>query len=317
MRNKNIYSQLPVEELPEEDKSAPLQTEKYPSRNKCKSKKPKRSDINKNVEKFKSLSINSDNKVEDNKKNFASIIHKNVTGSNNWESFLEKSKLSSNQTKENDEFFVDETEDENPRRRKNNSCIAIDCEMVGIGEGGKENMLARVSIVNSLGECLYDTFVKPTATVTDYRTPVSGVRPHDIANAEKFTVVQSKVLELINGKILVGHAVYNDLIVLKIRHPRHRIRDTSKFKKFYQIGVGTPSLKKLTSHFLNVNIQCGEHNSIQDAQAAMQLYMLYRKEWEADLKKRKHLQHRYHHSSNKKKSKTSYKPKRFHKNYKK
>jgi RNA exonuclease 4 len=57
----------------------------------------------------------------------------------------------------------------------------MDCEMVGVGENGKESVLARVSIVNHFGHCIYDTFVKPTEKVTDYRTHVSGVRPADLA----------------------------------------------------------------------------------------------------------------------------------------
>lgn len=39
--------------------------------------------------------------------------------------------------------------------------IALDCEMVGIGNKGKKNMLARVSIVNQMGEVLMDKFCKP------------------------------------------------------------------------------------------------------------------------------------------------------------
>merc|ERR1712205_105382 len=48
--------------------------------------------------------------------------------------------------------------------------LAIDCEMVGVGDGGPTNALARVSIVNSEGECVYDTFVKCREKVTDFRT---------------------------------------------------------------------------------------------------------------------------------------------------
>lgn len=36
--------------------------------------------------------------------------------------------------------------------------VAIDCEMVGTGEDGKESALARVSIVNKFGIALLDTF---------------------------------------------------------------------------------------------------------------------------------------------------------------
>lgn len=52
--------------------------------------------------------------------------------------------------------------------------------MVGIGEMGAENMVARVSIVNQLGQCLYDKYVKPNEPVVDYRTAVSGIRPEDL-----------------------------------------------------------------------------------------------------------------------------------------
>lgn len=322
MRIENIYTELPVEEIADTDSKPSEAASKTLNRasRRRRSKKPKdvsQSSDPANIVEFSNLSIS--NMTDDKSCNLANITHKKVTGANNWKSFLEKNKSLQVANKENDEFSVDvESEDAKSKRKKGNSIVAIDCEMVGIGEGGKENMLARVSIVDSLGECLYDTFVKPTAPVTDYRTPVSGVRPCDLTNAEKFPVVQKKVMELLNGRILVGHAVHNDLIVLKIRHPRHKIRDTTHFKKFYQICPGTPGLKRLTSHFLHVDIQCGEHNSVQDAQAAMQLYMLYRKEWEADIKKRKHQYHHHQQQSHtKKKSKPSHKPKRFSKNYKK
>ena len=60
--------------------------------------------------------------------------------------------------------------------------IGIDCEMVGVGFGGKDSVLARVSIVNHFGHCIYDKYVKPREKVTDYRTAVSGIRPKDIEN---------------------------------------------------------------------------------------------------------------------------------------
>lgn len=50
--------------------------------------------------------------------------------------------------------------------------IAIDCEYVGIGFEGRDDMLARVSIVDSSGGVIYDKYVTPTDEVTDYRTEV-------------------------------------------------------------------------------------------------------------------------------------------------
>ena len=52
--------------------------------------------------------------------------------------------------------------------------------MVGVGDKGKESILARVSIVNQYGQCVYDKHVRPTEQVTDYRTHVSGIRKEDI-----------------------------------------------------------------------------------------------------------------------------------------
>jgi len=53
--------------------------------------------------------------------------------------------------------------------------------------------------------------------------------------------------------------------VLFLSHPRKRIRDTSRFKKFRQLTGGkTPSLKKLSEKVLGVRVQEGEHNSVSD-----------------------------------------------------
>ena len=62
--------------------------------------------------------------------------------------------------------------------------IALDCEMVGVGFDGKQHMLARVSIVNSHGHVVYDSFVAPQEKVIDYRTPISGVKPTDLKNGK-------------------------------------------------------------------------------------------------------------------------------------
>lgn len=174
----------------------------------------------------------------------------------------------------------EEIYDEN--KKKLTKQIAIDCEMVGIGNG-TESMLARVSIVNRHGFCVYDKYVKPTEPVQDYRTKVSGIRPHDIQNGEEFKIVQKEVAEILKGRILIGHALNHDLDVLYLSHPRKYLRDTSRFKTFKQISKGnTPSLKKLALELLGKEIQIGEHNSVEDARTAMQLYALYKNKWESE-----------------------------------
>lgn len=53
--------------------------------------------------------------------------------------------------------------------------VALSCAVVGIGAGGCTSMLARVSIVDYRGQELYDHYVLPTNTVTDYRTATTGI----------------------------------------------------------------------------------------------------------------------------------------------
>lgn len=171
-------------------------------------------------------------------------------------------------------------------KRELTRCIAIDCEMVGVDDG-RESVLARVSLVNQHGECVYDRFVKPKEKVADYRTHVSGVRPGDLKRGEEFETVQKDVAKILKGRMLVGHALKNDLQVLMLSHPPKLIRDTSRFRPFRNITQGrTPSLKKLASEILGVNIQSGEHSSVEDAKATMQLYNLYQKEWEGHRQER-------------------------------
>ncbi|KAI4257615.1 MAG: hypothetical protein LQ352_001600 [Teloschistes flavicans] len=157
--------------------------------------------------------------------------------------------------------------------------ISIDCEMVGVGPPpGRESALARVSIVNYHGQQIYDSFVQTKETVADYRTFVSGITPQLLKQGRTFEAVQADVAQLLNGKILVGHAVKHDLEALLLGHPKRDLRDTSKHPAYRQIAGGrTPGLKRLAKQILEMDIQGGEHSSIEDARAAM---LLFRREKE-------------------------------------
>lgn len=71
--------------------------------------------------------------------------------------------------------------------------MAIDCEFVGVGDDGFDDMVARVSLVNLYGECVYDKFVKPKEDIVDYRTHVSGIRPEDLTNGNESTNFEQKI----------------------------------------------------------------------------------------------------------------------------
>lgn len=169
--------------------------------------------------------------------------------------------------------------------------VALDCEMVGIGTEGRRSVLARVSLVDWNLHVLLDTFVQVPVRVTDFRTHVSGVEPKHIKNqngAMEVKQCRDRVAQLIKGKILVGHALTNDFKALMLAHPKDKIRDTSKYRPFQRYGNGKWRARKLRD-LVKENLkgkegfQEGEHDSVQDAKATMELFQVVYSHWEKEL----------------------------------
>lgn len=174
------------------------------------------------------------------------------------------------------------TKSEKDRRKDLGKIVAMDCEFVGVGPNGRDSALARVTIVNFYGHVIMDEYVRPMRHVTDWRTWVSGITSWHLKFAITFEEAKARVQSILQDKILVGHALENDLDKLYLAHPKELIRDTSIFPPFRAVASGrTPSLKKLTKHFLDLDIQTGQHNPIEDARATMLLYRLQKNEIEA------------------------------------
>jgi RNA exonuclease 4 len=164
-------------------------------------------------------------------------------------------------------------------KRRSQRCFALDCEMVGVGPKSTSD-LARVSIVDSDGNCVFDTFVKVDERVTGYRTEFSGIRLEDLLSKDAlpFGEVRLKVRKILNGCILVGHGLENDLKILNLNKCAYSLRDTSKyipFMKEWWDGTNRPRrLRDLIWENFGLVIQSREHSSIEDAAAAMSLYNL-------------------------------------------
>jgi len=166
---------------------------------------------------------------------------------------------------------------------------------VGIGIDGKKSALARVSAVDYEGNVLLDTHVRVPERVTDFRTFVSGVRPKDIAstnmNALDHSSVRTTVGQLLHNKILVGHALTNDLSALMLSHPRKDMRDTARYKPFMRPSgrsggkLRPRKLRDLVHEQLGTTIQeAGKaHDSVDDARASMELFKVVRVKWEKEL----------------------------------
>ncbi|EME40924.1 RNA exonuclease-like protein [Dothistroma septosporum NZE10] len=169
--------------------------------------------------------------------------------------------------------------------------VALDCEMVGTGPPPHvDNVLARASLVNFHNEQIYDSYVQPPPSirVEDHRTHVSGIKPHHMrpGYARPFADVQREVSKLLDGKVLVGHALKNDLQALMLSHPKRDLRDTARHPQYRIESKGKPpALRNLAKSELGIEIQTGEHSSIEDARAAMMLFKKEKDGFEAENRK--------------------------------
>ncbi|KAJ7998372.1 hypothetical protein DPEC_G00222020 [Dallia pectoralis] len=170
--------------------------------------------------------------------------------------------------------------------------VAMDCEMVGTGPCGRTSEVARCSLVDYHGNVIYDKYILPCRPVTDYRTRWSGIQKHHLQNAQPFPEARTEILRILEGKVVIGHALYNDFQALDFMHPGHMIRDTSSTGLLRRLAGFSMkrcvSLKILAYMLLNRQIQVGRkgHSSVEDAMASLDLYKLVEGEWEQEMQDR-------------------------------
>jgi RNA exonuclease 4 len=109
-----------------------------------------------------------------------------------------------------------------------------------------------------------------------------GLTVSPLSPAKTFEEVQGAVAELMKDRILIGHAVQNDLKVrfalfllahgtqilapqaLMLSHPRAQLRDTQILAHRHgQSRSARPALRNLVHDMLGAKIQEGEHSSVR------------------------------------------------------
>lgn len=160
--------------------------------------------------------------------------------------------------------------------------LALDCEMI---EGPRRrSMVAEVAVVDWDSTVVYHSYVQPTGPVVDYREAISGITPEKLVGAPPLPKVQENLIRLLEGSVLVGHALDNDLRALGIHY--EPVRNTAKHPFFQTLGPkGQLQPRKLAALYNeyvgNGAIQQGAHGAIEDAKASMRVYRYLHAGWNA------------------------------------
>ncbi|KAA0161417.1 hypothetical protein FNF28_05050 [Cafeteria roenbergensis] len=141
---------------------------------------------------------------------------------------------------------------------------------------------ARVSVLRADGSILMDDWILPAEPVVDHLTRFSGVRAADLRPASsphRLVSERSVALRLRAladaGVVWVGHGLRSDFAVLGLCPPAARVRDTASL--FRGMDGRMPRLRALALIALGKDIQgdSAGHSSVEDAEAALQLYRLH------------------------------------------
>eukprot|EP01133_Synstelium_polycarpum_P003514 gene3514-4014_t len=123
----------------------------------------------------------------------------------------------------------------------------------------------------------------------NYLTQWSGLTKELLDYAPSYAEVQSKVINIIKDKVIVGHDLRHDFKVIGVFHPARLMRDSSIYPPFMidtkNRKTGKPckrsdKLKELARKHLGIVIQNGAHSAEEDAKASIGLYNIHKGEWD-------------------------------------
>ncbi len=147
------------------------------------------------------------------------------------------------------------------------------------------SVAGRCSVVDYKGNILFDSFIMPHLQIINLRTRWSGIKKRDLENAPRFHNAKGDIRRVLDGCIVVGHAIKNDFNSLEMSFPSDKIRDTSLYlplRKMAHLNMASPpSLKNLAKVLLSRTIQKRAHCSVEDARATMDVYKKVEIPWES------------------------------------
>lgn len=101
------------------------------------------------------------------------------------------------------------------------NCIILDTETTGLDQSAE---ICEISIINSNGDVLFDTLVKPKNPIPDRAIEIHGITNEMVANAPSFLSVSKEIEQIIKASPL---GIYN------FQYDTRILRQCAKFSGFF------------------------------------------------------------------------------------
>jgi RNA exonuclease 4 len=142
--------------------------------------------------------------------------------------------------------------------------IALDVECVATGRRHDDRDVSLVAVVDINEEVILKRKVKPEKPIVSYLTPLTGLRPGDLDNGERLSVVLRDVKAILGPDVvLVGQGLKSDIKWLQLEQGKDydSVVDLAQMFKTYNSRYGNYSYFSL-SHEANTLIRAGKPTKI-------------------------------------------------------
>lgn len=76
-------------------------------------------------------------------------------------------------------------------------CYYLDTETTGLGD---DDEVVQLAIVNSVGTCVFDSYIKPSKSIASEATAISGISDETVKNAPVWSEVHKQISDLLAGQ---------------------------------------------------------------------------------------------------------------------
>lgn len=154
--------------------------------------------------------------------------------------------------------------------------VSLDIE----GDGGRQSLPIEIGICEAhpVFGALKEWRIRPVRPIDPFATKVHGLRNRDLADAPPIDEVAHEVLDALEGAIIVGHGVRDDLRCLQRsipNLPRYEALDTQRMSRQLLLGLPGYSLG-VVAEALGVRMEPvgrGRHSAGYDARLGVETFL--------------------------------------------